>query len=212
MTAHDEPDDGQHGQDDSRLAAGHDRLVGEPGGNQERAGYFSGPVHTGTCTGCTGPSALQIDDPFDPAHKYLQHSSVTSSQQLDVYSGNATTNAKGFATVQMPRWFQALNRSFRYQLTVVGKTHWDARAAVWNEMKNNHFTIRTDQPTVRVSWLVTAVRHDRSANAHPTRVIVSKPKADQGKYVTPELYGKPGSDGIAYRKPPVPPPTLMHKH
>jgi hypothetical protein len=176
------------------------------------AGYFNGNVKiiNGSCTGCAGPSALQIDDPLDPAHKYLNHASVVSSQQLDVYSGNVTTNAKGFATVRMPRWFQALNRSFRYQLTVVGKTHWDAKAAVWNEIKSNRFTIRTDQPKVKVSWLVTAVRHDRSATAHPTRVIVRKSKTDQGKYVDPRVYGKPRSDGIGYQKPPRAPRTTIH--
>jgi hypothetical protein len=167
------------------------------------AGSFFGNViiNGGTCTGCTGPSALQIDDPLDPAHKYLQHSSVASSQQLDIYSGNATTNSKGFATVTMPRWFQALNRSFRYQLTVVGKAHWDAKAAVWNEIKDNRFTIRTDEPQVKVSWLVTGIRHDRYANAHPVQVVALKAKADQGKFLYPEVYGQPRTEGIGYQKP-----------
>jgi hypothetical protein len=167
------------------------------------AGYFTGKVAiTGGCTGCTGPSVLQIDDPLDPAHKYLNHSSVASSQQLDVYSGNVTTNAKGFAIVTMPRWFQALNRSFRYQLTIVGSRGWNAR--VVKPMANNRFTIQSDRSHVQVSWEVSAVRHDRYAEAHSTRVIVSKPKADQGKYVHPELYGKPRSAAIGYRQPPFP--------
>jgi hypothetical protein len=167
------------------------------------AGYFVGKVSiSGGCTGCTGPSALQIDDPLDPAHKYLNHASVVSSQQLDVYSGNVRTNGKGFATVHMPRWFQALNRSFRYQLTPLGRRGWDARAGVWTRIRNNRFTIRTDKPRVEISWQVTAVRHDPLAEARPTRVIVAKPRADQGKYVNPQLYGKPRSDGIGYRKPP----------
>jgi len=166
------------------------------------AGYFEGPVYiTGGCTGCAG-AALKIDHPLDPAHKYLQHSTVVSPQMKDVYDGVATTNARGFATVRLPRYFQALNRSFRYQLTVVGKAHWDAKAAVWSEIKNNRFTIRTDQPRVKVSWQVTGIRHDRYANANPTRVIVAKPKADQGKYLHPELYGKPKSEAIGYVKPP----------
>jgi hypothetical protein len=166
------------------------------------AGYFNGNVLiTGTCTGCAGPSALQIDDPLDPARKYLNHASVVSSQQLDVYSGNVTTNGKGFATVRMPRWFQALNRSFRYQLTPVGHRAWGAPAIVWNPMKRNRFTIRS-KPGVEISWQVTAVRHDRFAEAHATQVIAGKSKADQGKYVNPELYGKPRSDGLGYQKPP----------
>jgi hypothetical protein len=102
----------------------------------------------------------------------------------------------------MPRWFQALNRSFRYQLTILGHAPWDTQARVWNEIAHNRFTIRTNHAGVRVSWQVTAVRHDRYANANPSQVIVEKSKADQGKYVHPEAYGKPRSDGIGYRKPP----------
>ena len=178
-------------------------IYAEERGTSQRAGWFQGNVLiNGTCTGCTGPSALQIDDPLDPAHKYLQHSSVASSQQLDVYSGNATTNRKGFATVKMPKWFQALNGSFRYQLTILGHTPWDTQARVWDEISHNRFTIRTNHPRVRVSWQVMAVRHDRYAAAHPTVVIAPKSKADQGNYLHPELYGKPRSDGIGYRRPP----------
>jgi len=164
------------------------------------AGYFWGPVTiTGTCTGCTGPSALQIDDPRDPAHKYLQHSSVVSSQQLNIYSGNVTTDAKGFVTVNMPRWFQALNRSFRYQLTSLSGLQ---QVAVAREMHDNRFTLQSQRPHSKVSWQVTAVRHDRFANAHPIQVVVPKAKKDQGKYLHPEVYGKPRSAGIGYRKPP----------
>jgi hypothetical protein len=166
------------------------------------AGEFNGHVEiTGGCTGCAG-AALKIDHPLDPAHKYLQHSSVASSQQLNIYSGNATTDGKGFATVTVPRWFQALNRSFRYQLTVVGRAHWDAKAAVWEEIAHNRFTIRTDQPSVKVSWQVTGIRHDPYANAHRIQVVVPKAKNDQGKYLHHELYGKPKSAAIGYRKPP----------
>ncbi len=163
------------------------------------AGYFVGNVGiTGTCTGCTGPSSLQIDHPLDPAHKYLQHSGVASSDQLDLYSGNVVTDGRGFATVLLPRWFQALNRSFRYQLTIVGRSF--ARAIVWKEIAHNRFTIRTDQPQVKVSWLVTGIRHDRYANKHRGPVEVQKPTKEQGKYLHPELYGKPKAEGIGYHK------------
>jgi hypothetical protein len=165
------------------------------------AAYLEGPVYiSGGCTGCAGPSVLHIDDPLDPAHKYLNHASVVSSQQLDVYSGNVTTNARGFATVRMPRWFQALNESFRYQLTSLSGLQ---QVAVAKEMHRNRFTIQSQRPHSKVSWQVSAVRHDRYAKANPTRVIVPKSKADQGKYVQPQLYGKPRSDGIGYRKPPA---------
>ena len=178
-------------------------IYGENAFGANNAGYFAGHVVIGGgCTGCAGPSLLQIDDPLDPAHKYLQHSSVASSQQLDIYSGNVTTNGKGFATVTMPKWFQALNRSVRYQLTSLSGLQ---QVAVAKEMHNNRFTIQSQRPQAKVSWQVTAVRHDRYATANPTRVLVPKPTADQGKYVHPELYGKPRSDVIGYQKPLKPP-------
>jgi hypothetical protein len=178
-------------------------VYGENSTGATNAGYFAGHVQiNGGCTGCAGPSLLQIDDPLDPAHKYLQHSSVASSQQLDLYSGNVRTNGKGFATVHMPNWFQALNRSFRYQLTSLSGLQ---QVAVAKEMQDNRFTIQSQKPHAKVSWQVSAVRHDRYANANPTRVIAAKPKVEQGKYVHPELYGKPRTDGIGYEKAQRPP-------
>jgi hypothetical protein len=166
------------------------------------AGWFVGDVWvTGTCVGCTGASSLQIDDPLDPAHKYLRHAGVASSEQLDLYSGNVVTDRRGFGRVALPRWFQALNGSFRYQLTVVGKTHWDAKAAVWNEIHKNRFTIRTDQPNVKVSWQVTAVRHDPYAVERRASVEVAKRPQEQGTYLHPEAYGKSQRDWIGYEKP-----------
>jgi hypothetical protein len=152
------------------------------------AGYFLGNVRvTGTLTAQT--KNFQIDDPLDPAHKYLVHSSVESSSMKDFYDGVVTTDGHGFATLCLPAWFEALNIKFRYQLTVVG--HSFARAIVWNEIAHNRFTIRSDQPNVKVSWQVTGIRHDRYATAHPLQVVEEKPASAQGRYLSPQLYGKP---------------------
>ena len=43
----------------------------------------------------------------------------------------------------MPDWFEALNRDFRYQLTVVGQFAQDCAP----EIANNVFTIRPTSPT-----------------------------------------------------------------
>jgi len=53
---------------------------------------------------------------------------------------------------------------------------------------------------VKVSWLVTGIRHDRYANKHRGPVEVQKPTKEQGKYLHPELYGKPKAEGIGYHK------------
>src|SRR5215218_10184224 len=159
------------------------------------SGYFQGSVNVvGTLYKSSG--AFRIDNPIDAAHSYLQHSFVESPQMTNIYKGHATTDAKGFASVQLPKWFGALNKDFEYQLTVVGKAHWDARAAVWQEIAHNRFTIRTDQPNVKVSWQVTGVRHDAYANANRIQVVVPKEGKAEERYVHPELYGQPLSKSV----------------
>jgi hypothetical protein len=62
---------------------------------------------------------FKIDDPIDPANKYLSHSFVESPDMMNIYNGTVVLDAKGEATVTMPDWFDALNQDFRYQLTSI---------------------------------------------------------------------------------------------
>jgi hypothetical protein len=150
-------------------------------------GYFSGRVHVaGTLSKSAG--SFKIDHPQDPANKYLSHSFVESPDMMNVYNGNVTTDAKGEAVVQLPTYFEALNKDFRYQLTVIGQF---AQAIVSEEIRGNRFTIRTDKPNVKVSWQVTGIRHDRYAEQHRIPVEEDKPANERGKYLDPGLYGKP---------------------
>ncbi|MGO9273630.1 MAG: hypothetical protein ACLQOO_25895 [Terriglobia bacterium] len=119
---------------------------------------------------------FKIDDPLDPDHKFLYHASVESSEMMNMYTGNVTTDARGDAVVELPAWFEALNRDFRYQLTVIGQF---AQAIVAQEIQNSRFTIKTDKAKVKVSWQVTGVRHDAYAQAHPLQVEVDKPERTQ---------------------------------
>jgi hypothetical protein len=164
------------------------------------AGYFDGAVEVvhdlhvnGTLFKAGG--AFRIDNPLDPAHSYLQHSFVESPDMKNIYDGVAKTNAQGYATVQLPKWFQALNKDFRYQLTVMGRSF--AQAIVWKEIAHNRFTIKTNQPNVKVSWQVTGIRHDPYANAHRIQLVVPKTGSDAGKYAHPRLYGQPAGKGVA---------------
>jgi hypothetical protein len=76
------------------------------------AGWFQGDVNvTGNLSKSGG--SFKIDDPLDPANKYLYHSFVESPDMKDMYDGTVTTDVAGNATIQLPKWFQALNRSFR---------------------------------------------------------------------------------------------------
>jgi hypothetical protein len=96
----------------------------------------------------------------------------------NVYDGVVRTNARGFATVGLPSWFQALNRDFRYQLTLLGRSGWGAQAVVWREIRDNRFVIRS-KPRVKVSWQVTGIRKDAYANANRIAVEVDKTAADR---------------------------------
>jgi hypothetical protein len=138
----------------------------------------------------------RIDHPLDPANKYLFHSSVESSVRMNVYNGNVVTDASGFVVVDLPDYFEALNEDFRYQLTVIGQF---AQAIVSKEIKNNSFTIQTDKPNVKVSWLVSGVRHDSWAKANPMEIEKVKSGKERGKYLSPEFYGQPKEMGINYR-------------
>jgi hypothetical protein len=85
---------------------------------------------------------------------------------MNIYNGNIVTDTEGNATVVLPDYFEALNRDFRYQLTVIGKL---AQATIASEIENNRFTIKTDQPDVKVSWQVSGIRQDASARRFPVR-------------------------------------------
>jgi trimeric autotransporter adhesin len=135
-----------------------------------------------------GGGSFKIDHPLDPANKYLYHSFVESPDMMNVYNGNIVTDAHGRARVQLPDYFQALNRDFRYQLTVIGQF---AQAIVQRKVENNRFTIRTSKPGVEVSWQVTGIRQDAWANAHRIPNEVEKPAEERGHYLHPELFGAP---------------------
>ncbi len=155
------------------------------GGVESYAGSFSGDVQIlGTLTKTAG--SFKIDHPLDPANKYLSHSFVESPDMMNVYNGNATTDADGFATVELPSYFEALNRDFRYQLTVLGQF---AQAIVAQKVANNRFVIQTDKPEVEVSWQVTGIRQDAYANAHRIAVEEDKRADVRGLYIHPEDFG-----------------------
>ncbi len=140
-----------------------------------------------------GTKDFKIDDPLDPANKYLVHASVESPDMMDIYNGNVVTDAQGRATVVLPRWFEALNKDFRYQLTVIGQF---AQAIVSREIHGNLFSIRTNRGGVKVSWQVTGIRHDAYADANRFQPEEDKGK-QRGTYLHPELYGAAGGSQAA---------------
>jgi len=165
------------------------------GGTTNYAGYFSGNAHvTGTLT--AGTKAFKIDHPLDPTGKYLQHSCVESDEMANMYTGNAVLDGRGEATVTLPDWFEALNQDFRYQLTCVGGF---APVYVAKEISGNAFQIAGGEPGMKVSWMVTGVRHDAYARAHGIEVEVVKSADERGTYMHPDAYGMPETAGVDYR-------------
>jgi hypothetical protein len=152
---------------------GGDRAL-EAGGATSYAGYFYGNVHvTGTLSKAAG--GFQIEHPLDPT-KLLNHSFVESPDMMNVYTGVATLDENGEATVQMPDWFEALNQDFTYQLTPMGQF---AQVYIAQEIEDNQFMIAGGIPGMKVSWQVTGIRHDAYAEANRILVIEDKP-ADWG--------------------------------
>lgn len=158
-------------------------------------GYFSGNVNvTGNLSKGTG--TFKIDHPLDPENKILYHSFVESPDMMNVYNGNITTDANGLASVELPDYFEALNKDFRYQLTVMGDF---AQVIVLEKVKGNMFKIKTDKPNVEVSWQVTGIRKDPLAELNRVIPEVEKTQEEKGLYLYPKAYGKPEEMGVDYR-------------
>jgi len=138
----------------------------------------------GTLTKAAG--SFKIDHPLDPQNKTLSHSFVESPDMMNVYNGNITTDKNGEAIVTLPDYFEALNRDFRYQLTVIGTF---AQAIISEEITGNRFKIRTDKPNVKVSWQVTGIRQDRFAEEHRIPTTEDKPAHEKGKCLYAPLCG-----------------------
>lgn len=136
---------------------------------------------------------FKIDHPADPAHRFLQHSSVESPDMMNVYNGTASLDADGRATVKLPDYFEALNKDFRYQLTSIGAAAPNLHVAT--RIADDSFTIAGGSAAGEVSWQVTGVRTDAWAEANRVEAEVAKPKQDQGRYLHPDLFE--GGRGLA---------------
>jgi hypothetical protein len=126
--------------------------------------------------------SFRIDHPLDPENKYLYHSFVESPDMKNIYDGVVRLDANGQAIVELPEWFEALNRDFRYQLTCIGGF---APVYIADEVSANRFRIAGGKPGMKVSWTVTGIRHDRFANEHRIVVEEDKPAQERGKSADP---------------------------
>jgi len=158
------------------------------------AGYFNGNV-TVTGTLSKGGGGFKIDHPLNPENRYLSHSFVESPDMKNVYDGVVLLDARGEAWVDLPEWFEALNRDFRYQLTCIGCF---AQVYIAEEISNNRFKIAGGAPGTKISWQVTGIRQDAFANAHRIPVEEEKSGDERGKYLHPKEHGVSETMGIGY--------------
>jgi hypothetical protein len=125
----------------------------------------------------------------------------------NVYDGIVVLDRKGKAEIELPNWFGALNKDFRYQLTAIGapgpnlyiaEEISDTTTNYTSNNKNSRFKIAGGTSGMKVSWQVTGIRKDPWANANRIQVEEDKPAKERGHYLHPDLYGQPEEKGISH--------------
>ena len=132
----------------------------------------------------------------------------------NVYDGVVVLDDKGEAEIDLPDWFSALNKDFRYQLTAIGapgpnlyiaeeisEATTTANYTSRNNNNNNNssrFKVAGGTSGMKVSWQVTGIRRDPWANANRIEVEKDKPTKERGYYLHPDVYGQPEENGISH--------------
>ena len=166
------------------------------GGERMRIDNTTGKVWVNQDFTVVGTKAFTMDHPLDPENKLLMHVAAESNEVINFYSGNVQTDGSGKATVSLPDYFEAINKDFRYQLTVIGASF--AQAIISKEVLNNKFEISTNQPNVKVSWEVKGIRNDVRMQKNPFVAEVMKSPEMKGKYVDAKSHNQPQSKSISY--------------
>jgi hypothetical protein len=145
------------------------------------AAHLDGDVYVRGWLSKSG-GGFKIDHPLDPANKYLSHSFVESPDMKNVYDGIVVLDDKGEAETELPDWFGALNKDFRYQLTAIGapgpnlyiaEEISDTTSNYTSSSSNNNnsrFKIAGGTSGMKVSWQVTGIRKDPWAKATGLRL------------------------------------------
>jgi hypothetical protein len=144
--------------------------------------------------GASGLKSFRIDHPLRPETHYLLHYCTEAPEPLNAYSGVAALDARGEAWIELPDYFDAINRDPRYTLTPIGAPMPNLHVAV--EVQGNRFKIAGGAPGKRVSWRIEAVRNDPYVQRRGFQAEREKPREHIGKYLHPELYGQPNARAI----------------
>lgn len=150
-------------------------------------------------------SHFRIDHPLHPDTKYLDHASVESAELKNIYDGTVVADGEGKATITLPDWFEALNETFRYQLTALGGAAPELHIAV--ELSGGTFSIAGAKAGQKICWQITGNRRDAAAKWRPLVVESAKAPEDHGYFLHPEAHGAPRERAIYEKYSPVSPST-----
>ncbi len=135
-----------------------------------------------------GGGSFVIDHPLDPRNKMLFHSFAESPDAKNLYDGVVVLDENGVAEIQLPDYFMALNKDFRYQFFPFNEAM--PNLYIQREVVNNNFAIAGGIPNGRISWQVTGIRQDAFILANPIIVEVEKGPdelVDKGECLFEEL-------------------------
>ncbi|MEA1875052.1 MAG: hypothetical protein U9N51_11610 [Bacteroidota bacterium] len=135
----------------------------------------------------SGTKSFVIDHPTDPENKILKHFCMESPEVLNLYRGNVMLDANGEAVVELPDYFESINKNFSYNLTPIGVP---VNLYIKQKIENGEFVIAGGESNMEVSWTVYAERNDKYVQEYPESKQVEVDKRQPGKYLRPELYGQ----------------------
>jgi hypothetical protein len=157
------------------------------------AGYFNGRLTA------TGTKSFQIDHPLDPENYYLNHFCTEGPEPYNAYKGSVILDERGEAWVQLPDYFEIVNRDPTITLTPVGAPMPSLHVAV--EVQGNRFKIAGGVPGKKVFWRVEAIRNDPWVQRYGYQTVQPKEAERKGMYLHPELYGQPEDRRIGVKVP-----------
>jgi hypothetical protein len=131
----------------------------------------SSQTRVGTISKAAG--TFTIDHPTQPLNRIMNHYFVESPEMVLIYRGVAIIGSEGRAEVQLPDYFDALNRNPMVQLTGVGTSD----VYVSDKVSGNRFVIG-GKPGTEVYWTVTGDRKDQSAEI--TRILMPVEQLKEG--------------------------------
>lgn len=155
----------------------------------QAAEFFGNVAITGSFT-VSGAKGFRIDHPLEPKRQWLHHAAVESDAMKNMYDGTISLNSLGKAVIRLPKWFEALNKDFRYLLTAIGAPA--PNLHVSHEIRNGQFGIAGGNPRMKVSWQVTGTRKDAWASTHPFASEEMKSKKERGYSICPTSRGGRG--------------------